>query len=579
MFRWRIRSITFSGGETVELGEGAVLLLIGPNNSGKSRALRDIRDAVFSARQEGVVVQTTDIQREGSAEEFAAWLDRYYPKRRRRDGNQFYFTKDQALSVDRVERAFNQGPTMAGAQHFLLHMLGTEDRLALTKRVQSIDVYADQPQAYIHELQTNDALMREVSEIVRASFGVGLIINWTAGPQVGFHVGDEPRRTIDEDRVSDVYQRAVNELPQLDNEGDGIRSFVGTLLAARCGAHPVLLIDEPEAFLHPPQARRLAAAIAQSSPEPGRQIIIATHSAEVVRGALESADNVAVCRLRRTSDSAGNDVNHASILASEQVTELWSRPVLRSSSAWDGLFHRGVVVCESDSDCRFYEAALTRLERAGRLSQSPDLYFVHGGGKGQLTTLAGAYVSLNTPCAIVADLDLLNDSRLLGDLVKLKGGEWTQLESDYNTTCSAIADLPPTRSADQFTDEVSRLLQNVSGDGPVDSVVRREMRSLIDQAADWSEAKRVGVAKLAGGARRAADALLNALGALGIFLVPVGELERWWPQGPAGDKARWFIEALERMEVDDPVMNDATSYVERIVSWFETSGSSADPTV
>jgi predicted ATPase len=37
-----------------------------------------------------------------------------------------------------------------------------------------------------------------------------------------------------------------------------MRSFVGVLLNAFISKHSVLLIDEPEAFLHPPQARLLA---------------------------------------------------------------------------------------------------------------------------------------------------------------------------------------------------------------------------------------------------------------------------------------------------------------------------------
>jgi hypothetical protein len=72
---------------------------------------------------------------------------------------------------------------------------------------------------------------------------------------------------LDRDRVSESYLRDLAEVPLLHQSGDGIRSFAGTLVAATCGAHPLLLIDEPEAFLHPPQARRLSRAIARSTAE------------------------------------------------------------------------------------------------------------------------------------------------------------------------------------------------------------------------------------------------------------------------------------------------------------------------
>jgi hypothetical protein len=48
---------------------------------------------------------------------------------------------------------------------------------------------------------------------------------------------------------------AVLSLPLLHEQGDGVRSFVGLLHSlARL---PLVLIDEPEAFLHPPHARLL----------------------------------------------------------------------------------------------------------------------------------------------------------------------------------------------------------------------------------------------------------------------------------------------------------------------------------
>ena len=56
------------------------------------------------------------------------------------------------------------------------------------------------------------------------------------------------------------------------------------------------MIDEPEAFLHPSQARKIAYTIARTNASRQRQAIISTHSAEVLMGAIEAAENVIVCR-------------------------------------------------------------------------------------------------------------------------------------------------------------------------------------------------------------------------------------------------------------------------------------------
>ena len=39
---FRIKSLVFSGGDEVQLAPGSLLLLVGPNNSGKSVAPREI---------------------------------------------------------------------------------------------------------------------------------------------------------------------------------------------------------------------------------------------------------------------------------------------------------------------------------------------------------------------------------------------------------------------------------------------------------------------------------------------------------------------------------------------------------
>lgn len=59
------------------------------------------------------------------------------------------------------------------------------------------------------------------------------------------------------DRLSYEYIQEIEKLPTLHSQGDGMRSYVGVLLHTSVGRESILLIDEPEAFLHPPQARQL----------------------------------------------------------------------------------------------------------------------------------------------------------------------------------------------------------------------------------------------------------------------------------------------------------------------------------
>lgn len=562
-FRWGIASITFSGGQEIPLEFGSILILIGPNNSGKSRALREIETSLKEPNTPRVVISSTSAAREGTQELFLEWLNAHYPTRVVQD-QRFLDTKGARLRENSVGAVWSAGDTLTNAAAFLIHRLDTESRLTIAKRTPSLDPYNEPPRDYIHVLQANDSLSQRVSDEVRSAFNTDVIINWGAGREVGFHVGEEP--SIERDRVSEAYLRELNQLPRLDDEGDGIRSFVGALLATLCGSHPVLMIDEPEAFLHPPQARRLSAFLARTAAEADRQVIIATHSADVVRGALEGSERVSVCRITRET-SPDRDVNNASLLQSGQLKELWAKPLLRSSAAIDGLFHEGVVVCEADADSRFYEAILRRIETQGRLNRAADLYFVHGGGKGQLANLARAYRALNVRTAVVADLDLLRKKDDMANLLAALGSDLAETEGIYNAVHSALSDRPPLTSVKDSLSKVRAILNTVETGDAVSGEKRREILGLLEHAAPWSDAKRHGIAKLRGGARQDAEKLLQRWADIGLFLVPAGELECWWPQGPR-EKSGWILDAIKKVMEDETSLPEATEFMASVCGWF-----------
>lgn len=47
----------------------------------------------------------------------------------------------------------------------------------------------------------------------------------------------------------------TNKLGKIEEQGDGFRSLVGIILGLLFSKGRIVLLDEPEAFLHPAQAR------------------------------------------------------------------------------------------------------------------------------------------------------------------------------------------------------------------------------------------------------------------------------------------------------------------------------------
>ena len=93
-----------------------------------------------------------------------------------------------------------------------------------------------------------------------------------------------------------------------------MRSFVSILLDVFTSEYSITLIDEPKAFLHPPQARILGKMLAQHNTRE-RQLFIATHSTDFIHGLLDADnDNVIVIQINRVDNT-----NYMNALGTEKI--------------------------------------------------------------------------------------------------------------------------------------------------------------------------------------------------------------------------------------------------------------------
>ena len=186
-----------------------------------------------------------------------------------------------------------------------------------------------------------------------------------------------------------------------------MRSFATVILRTLAQATmTIILLDEPEAFLHPPQARLLGELIAKERAS-NRQLFIATHSQDVLQGLLNvTPDNLRIIRLQRR----GN-VNSVKELDKGLAKKISSDSIMKFSSVLSGIFHKRVIICESDSDCMFYSAILDAPSVHG--TESPDVLFVQAGGKQRMAVLAETLRGLDVMVDVIADIDVLNDLSVL----------------------------------------------------------------------------------------------------------------------------------------------------------------------
>jgi hypothetical protein len=133
-----------------------------------------------------------------------------------------------------------------------VNIISTEARLTAANPANSIRLTSEPPAHPINILQKSDELEKKFSDYFKQAFGTDLIVHRNAGNEVPLYVGEKPILEQGEDRVSESYLNNLEKLDLLHLQGDGMRSFVGVLLNTIISNHSILLIDEPEAFLHPP---------------------------------------------------------------------------------------------------------------------------------------------------------------------------------------------------------------------------------------------------------------------------------------------------------------------------------------
>lgn len=555
-----ISSLTFSDGTQVDLESDSVVVIVGPNNAGKSAVLRETVAKVRAQTSEGFVVKNVETGRsEATGEEVADWLESIGHRSisSNHPDNPTYSAYGHSVAEAQARRLWGEGRDLQQLTPFLLLHLTAEERLQAANPAENISI-SDSPTHPIHYLDRDADLELLVGGLFQRAFQSDLIVNRAAGRTVPLHVGERPEPAEGEDRLSTSYRHQLAALPTIQTQGDGMRSFAGVLLHIVVFGHSVILLDEPEAFLHPPQAHLLGQILSRQKPV-GRQLFVATHDANIVRGIIDAnPERVSIIRLQRESE-----INRVSLLRPADIATLWSDPILRYSSLLEGVFHEQVLVCEGDADCRFYNAVADSLVDDDPSIHLSDTLYVHAGGKDRIPSLLRALKAAGVPVSVVVDFDVLRSEQPLRKIVEAQGGSWESISSRWSQVQSAVE----RKSAQLRLADLQREINGALGDVPGDTVPDQTVaviRGALRRSTPWSEAKRSGRAFVPHGeATEHLNELLASLKALRIFVVEAGELESFVPSvgrhGPA-----WVNTVIARDLSTDPELRSAREFVAAI---------------
>lgn len=505
-----------------------VVLLVGPNNSGKSLALREIENWCIGETETRRVVDQLDVSLPVTAD---AAIELFEPFKTEPPQNQAAlvdhiwiglptFRQNQPaihnqVSLTNFRSWFDQPQSRHHARVQLTRLytvrLDGRTRFALSDPKPAGDLQSH-PQNHLWALFQNDAARGKVRLLTSEAFGLHFVVDATGMTQFRVRMSSRPPVNAAEEQALDTTARAFHQNASLVTQlSDGVQAFTGLVSAVMSLPHRIMLIDEPEAFLHPPLARRLGRNLCDLTEERGASLIVATHSADFVMGCIESGAAVQIFRLTFETPRATTR-----LLNTGQLRALMNDPLLRSAQALRGLFHRGVVVTEADKDRAFYEEINYRLQVASR--GVADTLFMNAQNWQTIPRLVRPLRTVGIAAAAIMDLDVLEQEQTwqgVYDMLGLDAPTRAAIEQRRQLARAGLLAAPLLPDG--------RKSYKLNGIAAVPQVHQGDVRACIDALAEF-----------------------------GLFIVAEGEVECWLrTHGVTHDpKADWLSRAFARMGSD-----------------------------
>lgn len=538
----KINEVSFNIGskdEKLKIKLDNIMIVVGPNNSGKSLCLREIEQCCEEKESPKKIIDNLDI----------------------------HIPKEREMKLDLV-RKFKMFPHLPDLNYQINYYKFENDLLGIAFQIdetQTPDYYLDNTikklytlrldgrnrfnlvqHRSIHDLNTkatnhfgeifvNHERRKEIRKLVKDALGLYMTIDPSQTSAMRIIMSKEIPPDISKDVPIQVLSQYCSNKEDILQFGDGLQCYVGLIATLTVLPNQIVLIDEPEAFLHPLLTRKLSQDLSRLIVKRNGSLIVATHSPDFLMGCLETTTKVSIVRM-----TFSNDKPVAMKLERDEIRRLMQEPLSRSTGVFKALFHKGALVTESDADRAFYDEINRRLTNTNR--GDSDIVILNGNGMHSLYKIVKPLRQLGIPAIAIPDLDFLN----------LRKNEIINLLSacdclDHNIVYSQIA------------------------------TVRELWKDSKNLVKPYMNIKEDGIYALRPTKRKIAEGLLKNLNNYGLFPVPVGELEGWLKDlGIQKKKTEWLIEIFESMGNDEtqnkyvrPGKGDVWRFIDQICAWIK----------
>lgn len=344
----------------------------------------------------------------------------------------------------------------------------------------------------LHQLLLSDKKRREkVSKIIQSATGFNVVVQPGADGKFKFlfHHESPPEEDpgyILSKELRDYYSTGRSA----SLFGSGLKAFFGLALSVFPFEHKLIAIDEPELHLHPPLVRRVAQELVKETIRRDGQLIVSTHSPDFVTGCITSTEKIAMVRL--TYAKATGKAT-AKVISQKDLKPFVADRIIRNTDALSGIFHECVIVVEGVFDKIVYSEFNRCLADEGKSREIRDVHFVAAGSCAAVINVANVVRATGTPVAMILDFDVLR----LG---------WSEEH------LSKIG-LPKCDHLSMLTSigECQKIIENIAKDSPVG----KSTKELLKQ----------GISMVDEELRQSFMYVIKKFAKYGLFIAELGDLE------------------------------------------------------
>lgn len=550
-----ISEIYFNNNESIRLNEDDIVVFVGPNNVGKSQSLKDLY-VLCEKKMPTKVIKNIELTKYNF--DIMKFLEKNSKMENHGSYKQYNFMRRSITDSD-IECSMNKNNTFYYLRDFFIANLITDNRLSITNPVEIVDrdrVYSNP----IHYVAYNSDRNKWLSDNFKKAFGKEITANSLHGRTIPICIGKNVGLSeVKNNNMQDALNEYANILENYDKvheQGDGIRSFTGILLYLMMNNYCIYLIDEPESFLHAPQANIMGRILAENTKN--KQVFISTHNEEIIKGLLStSSSRIKIIRITREEN-----VNSFSVLNNEDIEKVWTDPILKHSNILASLFHKQVILCESDSDCKMYSIIedVLCLENE-RYSET---LYIHCGGKHRIAKVAKALKALDINVKIITDIDVLNDENIFRGIAESVNIDWNTIESNYKVLISNLHSSKEKVKKDEVKFVYESVINSAGNELKKEDIKR--LQDVLKIESPWNNIKSNGkIAFKAGDQTEAFNKIDAILKENQIYIVPKGELEGFI-KTVGGHGPEWVNKVLEKYpDFNNQVYNDIKEFIKEII--------------